>query len=178
MMCLIKVQREIIIRSPTRNFISQCGMHTIAVQISGRSRNRYLDLELKTAILNYLQILDVDQYLLVSAFIQSKIDDLDLFIAMKEKEQKLEELSVTASEESSRQFHLGSAQKKVRLSKFEALHSHDIAYNNFQRKLANHLTTFLQAYSIPLPNNKQIKIQLDDTVMFHSRLVALLLNKL
>ena len=115
--------------------------------------------------LKFAQILDVDHYLLVSEFIQSKIDDLDSSIAERDKELSFDKFSESNKEEESHQYQLKSKMKAVRLSEFEAVHSHDVAFNNFRRKLANHLTSFLQAYNIPLPDNKHIKIKLLDTVM-------------
>ena len=115
--------------------------------------------------------MDTDHYLLVSAFIQSKIDDLELANSesAKENEIDLEDFPQPEMEEGSRQFSLGSVMKGVKVSEFEAAYSHDVAFNNFRRKLADHLTAFLQAYNIPLPENKQIRIHPDDKVSFPLR---------
>ena len=103
--------------------------------------------------------------MLVSMFIQKKIDDLDAYNARMEMDAGVEDFSEIRND-GSYHSHLRTAQKKVSFSIFEARHLHDPAFKNFRKKLANHLTEFMRAYSIPLPDNKPIRLSPNDTVRF------------
>ncbi|KAG6896264.1 hypothetical protein C0992_009421 [Termitomyces sp. T32_za158] len=109
------------------------------------------------------QILDADQYLLVSGLIRSNIDALDTYeeSLLPDSEDTSVVLGSTQSDSFDPSIYdqfqmLGSPMPPITLSQNSESHKNDKAFDQFRIKLGKFLTRFLPIYGIPLPGGKSI----------------------
>ncbi|KAK7692929.1 hypothetical protein QCA50_004569 [Cerrena zonata] len=105
------------------------------------------------------QLLRLDHWSVVSAYIKDRIKSLDDFIKSQEDEE-----SENGPNDITQHIILGSPDPSTTFSNLEALYSSNSAFRNFRKKLNNFLNIFLPALSIPLPDNRKIHFNPDDKI--------------
>ncbi|KAK7680232.1 hypothetical protein QCA50_016741 [Cerrena zonata] len=105
------------------------------------------------------QLLRLDHWSVVSAYIKDRIKSLDDFIKSQEDEE-----SENGPNDITQHIILGSPDPSTTFSNLEALYSSNSAFRNFRKKLNNFLNIFLPALSIPLPDNRKIHFNPDNKI--------------
>ncbi|TFK39111.1 hypothetical protein BDQ12DRAFT_698231 [Crucibulum laeve] len=103
------------------------------------------------------QILKIDHWKLVAAFIRDNINELDGLDKDKDGDGDPEnELDICTSvfDGTYGQIKLGAEQKKITFQKLETLKSNEIAFNHFRIRFTTFLGEYCQSNNISLPGNK------------------------
>lgn len=114
--------------------------------------------------MHYSQLLQLDQFSIVSNLIRDQIDEFDEYQKTPDQDEDSGDFTESSISE---HITLGAWVNPISFQELEKAHYNDYAFiDDFWKKLAEFLNIYLPRSGISLPNDKWIHFTQEDTVCF------------